>query len=55
MITLNELLKIANEEFSNGYKISTLSESYLHSTMGRKDDKSRDVKELLILAKKNRD
>lgn len=52
MITLNELLKIANEEFSNGYKISTLSESYLHSTMGRKDDKSRDVKELLILAKK---
>ena len=52
MVTLEEILTLANESFLENYQIKVLSEDYSHSTMGRKDDKSREVQELLILVKK---
>lgn len=52
MIELNELIELANETFKNGYSIEIRSLDYLHSTMGRREDKSRDVQECLFLVKK---
>lgn len=50
MITFDEIVELANECFDN-YDISILTTDYKHSTMGRLNDKSRDVKEALIIAK----
>ncbi len=51
MIELDAILEIANEIMKD-YEISIATMAYKHSTMGRKEDKSRDVQEALIIAKK---
>ena len=50
MITLEEILTLAKSVFPSAYNISVKELDYEHSTMGRKDDKSREVKELLVIA-----
>ncbi len=50
MITLEDILAIAHRELKGEYEITTREIDYLHSTMGRINDKSRDVKEYLIIA-----
>ncbi|WP_257128904.1 DNA adenine methylase [Priestia megaterium] len=52
MIELDELIDVARNTFGNGYIIDVRYQNYLHSTMGRKEDKSRDVQEALLLVKK---
>lgn len=51
MISLEELLKMAAQNFGQEYDISYKEVNYKHSTMGRRDDKSRNVQEYLITAK----
>ncbi|GAA4056905.1 DNA adenine methylase [Amphibacillus indicireducens] len=51
MIALEELIELANTKFSKGYNIEVRVQDYQHSTMGRKEDKSRNVQEALILIK----
>lgn len=51
MITLEQILTIATATFGDDYSISTKAIDYTHSTMGRLDDKSREVQEFLIIAK----
>jgi len=50
MIALEKILHLAEKTFSNQYHIKTKAVNYTHSTMGRLDDKSREVKEYLIIA-----
>ncbi len=50
MITLNNILDIAADKLSDEYRVYTKEMDYLHSTMGRLKDKSRDVKEYLVIA-----
>lgn len=52
MIDLDELIELANETFNGRYDVKTRFQDYLHSTMGRREDKSRDVQECLLIAKK---
>lgn len=54
MIELEELNNIARKVFGDAFTIEVRSQDYLHSTMGRREDKSRDVQECLILVKQNR-
>lgn len=49
MITKDQLLQIAKDTFSIDYKIEIRDLDHIHSTMGRMKDKSRDVKEVLII------
>ena len=51
MISLEEILAIASQSFGESYKITTQEVAYKHSTMGRKDDRTKDVQEYLITAK----
>ncbi len=51
MISLDSILSIAQEYLGCQYEITTKSIDYTHSTMGRSQDKSRQVKEYLIIAK----
>lgn len=51
MISLDEILKIANDVLGSQYQINYREEEHRHSTMGRNDDKSREVKEYLLIAK----
>jgi adenine-specific DNA-methyltransferase len=51
MVTLNEILDIARINLGNKYNVTIKEVAYKHSTMGRKDDKNRDVQEYLIIAK----
>ncbi|HWY11616.1 MAG TPA: DNA adenine methylase [Bacteroidia bacterium] len=51
MIRLDELVELANSNFSNNYKIEVKSMPYKHSTMGRTGEKTKDVEEYLIIAK----
>lgn len=51
MISLNEILDIALNNLGDKYAVNTREVAYKHSTMGRKDDKSKDVQEYLIIAK----
>lgn len=51
MIGLEEILEISERKLSNIYEVTVKEVAYKHSTMGRKDDKSRNVKEYLIIAK----
>lgn len=48
MISLESLVSLANTIFSN-YQISVKKLDYIHSTMGRQGDKSRSVKEVLLV------
>lgn len=51
MISLEKIVNLAKESFGSKYDISYKAVDYTHSTMGRKKDKSRDVKEFLVIAK----
>jgi len=51
MISFESLIVLASEILGSIYKISTKEVSYRHSTMGRKNDKDREVKEVLLIAK----
>ncbi|MBG9456063.1 hypothetical protein ABE61_18800 [Lysinibacillus sphaericus] len=53
MITLDEIEQIAIEKFGENYSVEVRTQTHLHSTMGRREDKSRNVQEALILAKKS--
>ena len=50
MISLKEILEMANTSLGRGYNVTTKEVSYKHSTMGRKDDKNKNVQEYLIIA-----
>lgn len=52
MINLDELIELANEEFGDRYEVNVRYQDYLHSTMGRKEDKNRNVQESLIIARR---
>lgn len=52
MIELEALIILAKSHFGDEYKIFVETQDYLHSTMGRKEDKSRNVQECLIIAQK---
>lgn len=51
MIALEDLVDLATSTLGNQYKIDVRTVDYLHSTMGRREDKSRNVQEAVILAK----
>ena len=51
MIGLEKILEIAELTLGPNYVVSSKDIDYTHSTMGRFEDKSREVKELLIIAK----
>lgn len=52
MISLEEILKIARDKMGEDYEISHREAEHIHSTMGRSDDKSKEVKEYLVVIKK---
>jgi len=51
MISLDEILSIAKSTLDDKFEVYTKVVDHIHSTMGRFEDKSRDVKEYLIIAK----
>lgn len=51
MISLDKILEIGKEALGSEYMIYSKAVDYLHSTMGRAEDKSREVKEYLVIAK----
>lgn len=51
MISLDEIMQIAKDNIGKNYDVSYKELDYKHSTMGRSDDKSKDVKEYLVIAK----
>lgn len=51
MISLEKILEIADKTLGKDYSVVSKALDYTHSTMGRSEDKSRNVKELLIIAK----
>lgn len=52
MITLETLLDISKQTLQSEYDIWVEDLDHQHMTMGRKNDRSRDVKEIIVLAKK---
>jgi adenine-specific DNA-methyltransferase len=50
MIDLKKLLDLAKNVFKDEYDVGYKKVDYTHSTMGRSKDKSRNVKEYLIIA-----
>lgn len=52
MITLERLLDISKQVLKSNYKIWVDDLDHQHMTMGRKNDRSREVKELVLLARK---
>lgn len=52
MIDLDDLIALANSTLGKRYKIEVNTIDYVHSTMGRRDDKSRNVQEALITARR---
>lgn len=52
MITLDQLLEIAKRVLTSGYEIWMEDQDHQHMTMGRQNDRHRDVKELMLLARK---
>ncbi|WP_254704092.1 MULTISPECIES: DNA adenine methylase [Bacillus] len=53
MIEADEVIQIAKSTFDDNYSIEFRLQDYAHSTMGRKEDKSRNVLECLILIKRS--
>jgi adenine-specific DNA-methyltransferase len=51
LVSLNEILDCANQNLGSKYSVNVREVSYKHSTMGRKEDKNRNVQEYLIIAK----
>lgn len=52
MISLPDLLDLAAESFGQTYIIEPSYFEYVHSTMGRKEDKSREVNEAIIVVRR---
>lgn len=51
MIDLDELVSLASSTLGRNYEVEVRTIDYLHSTMGRREDKSRNVQEAVIIAK----
>ena len=51
MISLEKIMELAKKTLGNKYDVTSKAVDYTHSTMGRSEDKSREVKEYLIIAK----
>lgn len=51
MIEIGELIDMAHQELGPPYSVTVNSHDHAHMTMGRKDDRNRQVKELLIVAR----
>lgn len=54
MIDLDELINLAESIFNGDYEVEVRLEDYAHSTMGRAEDKSRNVLECLVVIKRKR-
>jgi hypothetical protein len=52
MIDIDELMTLAASSLGSGYKVWSSEMVHMHMTMGRKEDRSRNVLESLIIAKK---
>lgn len=52
MISQDDILNIGNTIFGNSYQSETWSKEHVHSKMGRSDEHSMDVNELIISYKK---
>ncbi|MFM9278566.1 DNA adenine methylase [Paenibacillus jiagnxiensis] len=52
MIDLDDLIRLAKTVLGKQYTLEVRTIDYLHSTMGRREDKSRNVQEALIIAKR---
>lgn len=52
MIDIDELMALASSTFGNKYEVWFDHMTHTHMTMGRRNDRSRQVRESLILAKK---
>jgi len=52
MISLEDIIQLAKDIMGNNYLVSYKQQDYKHSTMGRSDDKNKEVKEYLIIIKK---
>lgn len=52
MIDIDELIDLASDSFGQQYKVWFENIDHDHMTMGRRNDRSRQVKESLIMAKK---
>lgn len=53
LFALNDLCDMASETLGSNYSIRTTYLDHHHMTMGRKDDRHRDVQEALLVAKCN--
>lgn len=51
MISIERIIELANNYFKNS-QLSLMDIDYTHMTMGRKEDRDREVKEMLLLIKK---
>jgi adenine-specific DNA-methyltransferase len=51
VIGINELIDLAHQELGSRYSITVKSHDHDHMTMGRRDDRTRQVKESLIVAR----
>jgi adenine-specific DNA-methyltransferase len=51
MIELEQLTNLARSIFGPNYTLEVQTIDYIHSTMGRREDKSRNVQEAIITAK----
>lgn len=52
MISLDKLLEISDRVLGDGYKVWVEDTDHHHMTMGRQNDRQREVKELMLLARK---
>ena len=52
MITLDTLLDVSSRVLNSNYEIWVEDMDHQHMTMGRSNDRSREVKELILLARK---
>lgn len=50
MISLPDILRLASDFMGPKYKVTVREVAYKHSTMGRKDDRTKNVSEYLIIA-----
>jgi adenine-specific DNA-methyltransferase len=53
MIQIQELIELAHQELGNRYSVWVENLSHDHMTMGRREDRTRQVEESLIVAKRN--
>jgi len=51
MIEIDELIDLARQELGSRYAVTVSTHDHAHMTMGRKDDRTRQVVESLIVAK----